>query len=191
MLGTSCLKVRLMQSISVKAWNNTQQTYQPLPWIFVQEPHRNIEGRAPPALETVRICQSVASFLCNVDHVDSPQASSQERLVSISPSSVHDENPRVFSHRFSERFGAGLNDNISPTDFARDRCVQRWTRFFFSVLELGNDNLILQAGLSLEKEIKRCRHCRVGKLTVCPLIELPLTATSPKYANSFCARFCV
>jgi hypothetical protein len=71
--------------------------------------------------------------------------------VSISPSGVHDENPRVFAHCFGKGFGAGLNDDISPTNFARQRCVQRWTCLIFSVLELGNDNFVFQTRLALRE----------------------------------------
>ena len=39
--------------------------------------------------------------------------------MSISPRSVHDENPRVFANRLGKGFGARLDDDVSPTDFAR------------------------------------------------------------------------
>ena len=72
--------------------------------------------------------------------------------MSISPSVVHDENARVFAYCFCKCFGARLNDDISPTDFAGQRRIQWWTGFIFSVREVRDDNLIFQARLALEKE---------------------------------------
>ena len=111
--------------------------------------------------------------------------------MSISPSGVHDENARVFAYCFGKRFGAGLYDDISPTDQARQRRIQRWTRLIILVQEFGDDDLIFQARLALSKRIRWRKCCCIGRLTDCPLIELPFTATSPKYANSFWARFWV
>jgi len=97
----------------------TPTPYQPLPWVFVQESHSDVESCTTPALETVCICEGIASFLGDIDHVNGSKAGGQERLVSISPCGVHDKNSRVFANRLSKSFGAGLDDNISPTDFAR------------------------------------------------------------------------
>ena len=118
MLGTNCLNVRLINAALAKNLNEPRQPYQPLPWIFVQEPHSNIESRATPALETVRVCQGIARFLGDIDHVDGSETSGQERLVSIPPCGIHDKHPRVFANRLSKGFGTRLDDNISPTDFA-------------------------------------------------------------------------
>ena len=111
--------------------------------------------------------------------------------MSISPSGIHDEDPMVFAYCFGKSFGAGLNDNVPPTNFTRQRCVQWWTCLIFSVLKVWNDDVVFQARLALWKKIRQCKCFRVGRLTVCPLMELPFTAKSPKYPNSFCARFWV
>ena len=69
--------------------------------------------------------------------------------MSISPCSVHDENSGVFANCLGKGFGAGLDDDISPTDFARQRCVQWWTPLVFSVLEFWNDDIVFQTGFTL------------------------------------------
>jgi hypothetical protein len=64
------------------------KTHEPLPRIFVQETHGDIERRSSPAFERVGVLQRMARLLGNVDDIDRPQPRRQQRLVGISPITI-------------------------------------------------------------------------------------------------------
>jgi len=130
-------------------------TYQTLPRILIQEAHSNIESSTTPALNAVCIGQSVASLLCNVDHINGTEASGEKRLVGITPSCVHDEGTRVFTNGFSKSFGALLDDDVSPSDLARETGIERRTSWVLAVLESRYDELGPDAWLALENKVNQ------------------------------------
>lgn len=131
------------------------QTYQTLPRVLVQEPHSNIKGSTTPALNTVRICEGIAGLLSDVHHIRGSQTGGQKRLVGVAPGGVHDERSRVFADRLGERLWAVLNNNVTPTDFARESRIKRGSGGVLSVLELGDDDLTLEAWFSLKIDLDK------------------------------------
>ena len=53
--------------------NQLTHRTQTLPWVLIQETHGNIERGTSPALQTVRIVQSMRRFACNVQYVQRAQ----------------------------------------------------------------------------------------------------------------------
>jgi hypothetical protein len=130
-------------------------TYQTLPRILIQEAHSNIERSSTPALKTVRISQRVTRLLRDVDHISGTQTSGEQRLVSITPGSVHDERSGILADSLGEGFGTVLDDNVAPSDLARESGVERRAVGVIPVLELGNDDFGLEAWFSLRSNYQR------------------------------------
>lgn len=123
--------------------------HQTLPGIFVQEAHCDIESRASPAFQAVRICKGVARLLGDVDHIDCAQPCGKERLVCVTPCGVHDECTGVLADGFGKRLGTMLHDDVTPTHFTGQRRIQgRTVDGILPVLELGDDDLVLEARFS-------------------------------------------
>lgn len=124
-------------------------TYQSLPRVFIQKPQCNIERRATPALNTIRIRQCITSFLCNIDHINRSKSRSKKRLMSISPCSIHDQSSGVFTNGFGEGFKSLLYDDVSPSNLARESCIERRSIRVLAVLEFWNDDFCFQTRLTL------------------------------------------
>jgi hypothetical protein len=168
-------------------------TYQTLPWILIQEPHSHVKRRATPAFKRVRIGECPTRLLGDIGYVDRAQTGGEQRLVRIAPCSVHNECAGVLADGLGESFWSFLDDDVPPTIFTGERSVKGGPIRILSVPKLGDDDLILEAGFTLYKVMRRrvVTAIREKKVTVWPLMELPLTAISPRYARSFWARFCV
>ena len=98
--------------------------------------------------------------------------------MSVAPRRVHDEHTRVLADGLRKCLGALLDDNVTPADFAGEGSVCRRAVRVFTVDKLGNDNLVLEAGLadlSLDRRAIDCKVSQVGKKllgTVLALNEL-------------------
>ena len=77
--------------------------------------------------------------------------------MSITPGGIHDQAARVRADGLGEGFGALLDDDVAPTDLAWHRGVDGRAVRIVAVLQLGDDNLILETGLSLENHIRACK----------------------------------
>jgi len=113
----------------------------------------------------------------------------------VTPCSVHDQGARVLSDSLCKCLGTLLYNNVSPPDFTRHAAVQGWACLWvLTILEGRNDDFSLNTWFTLpETSDPQPQNQKFEDLefTICPLMELPLTARSPRYAKSFCARFCV
>jgi hypothetical protein len=89
----------------------------------------------------------MAGLFGNVGHVDGSESGGQQRLMSITPSGVHDETSLIVSHGLGESSGSLLLDDVPPTDLAGNRGVQNLARVL-GIGQLGNGNFFGQTGLS-------------------------------------------
>jgi len=70
--------------------------------------------------------------------------------VGVTPCGIHNEGAWVFAHCFGKCFGTFFNDNVAPSDRARQGSVQgRTIKRVFATLKLGDDNVGFEAGFSL------------------------------------------
>ena len=86
--------------------------------------------------------------------------------MSVAPRRVHDEHTRVLADGLRKCLGALLDDNVTPADFAGEGSVCRRAVRVFTVDKLGNDNLVLEAGLadlSLDGGAIDCEVSKVSK----------------------------
>ena len=176
-LGTSFRRVRCIPRQISHTTTRTYgfNTHQTLPRVLVQEPHSDVERRPTPALDRVRVRQCPARLLRNVDHIDGSEPRRKQRLVSVAPGRVHDENARILADSLRECFWALLDYDVTPTDFAGEGSVGRGSVRVFTVDELGDNNLILEAGLadlSLNGGAVDCEVSKVGKELLCTVLAL-------------------
>ncbi len=167
-LGTSLRNVRFIpRKISYgKTRIYGHKTYQALPRVLVEEAHSDIERCSTPALDRVRVRECPARFLCDVDHIDSTESRGKQRLVGIAPHRVHDEHTGVLADGLRECLGALLDDDVTPAHFAGQGSVGRRPVRVFTVDKLGDDDLVLEAGLadlSLDGGAVDCKISKVGK----------------------------
>ena len=80
----------------------------------LEEPHRNVEGCAAPALQAVGVTQGHRSGRGDVEEVRRPHARCQEGLVSVPPGGVGDQQPLVGADGLGERRGSILPIARSP-----------------------------------------------------------------------------
>lgn len=148
------------------------KTYETVPGIFVQETHGNIEGRAAPHLQTEGVCKRVACLSRDVDHVNSTETGGEQRLVGISPGSVHDKGTGVSADCFGECLGALLDNDVAPPGEARRGDIQRRSILgVLAVLELRDDDVLPETGFALIAEFSRndtekTRICSTYNLTL-------------------------
>ena len=121
-----------------------QVTHQTFPRILIQEAHSDIECSTTPALQTVRVGEGIACLLCDVDHIDRPQPRREQRLVSITPCCVHNEDTRVFANRLGKGLGTMLNDDVTPSSLAGNDGIERGSVGVVAILEGRNDDLIFK-----------------------------------------------
>lgn len=68
----------------------------------------------------------------------------------VTPCGIHNEGARVLAHCFGKCFGTVLNDNVAPSDGARQGSVQGGTlERVFAALKLGDDNVGFEARFAL------------------------------------------
>lgn len=79
------------QSLQRNVGDQLSQSPQPDPRVLVEEPHRDIKSGTTPAFERVGVLEGVGSLSSNVGHVNGSHTGSKERLVGVSPCSVHDK----------------------------------------------------------------------------------------------------
>ena len=86
--------------------------------------------------------------------------------MSIAPCRVHNEYTGVLANGLGECLWALLDNDVTPADFAGERSVGRRPAGVFAVDKLGNDNLVLEAGLadlSLDGGAIDCEVAKVSK----------------------------
>ena len=68
----------------------------------------------------------------------------------ITPSGIHDESAGILANGLGERFGSLLDNDVAPSNFAWLATIERWTSLWvLTILQVGNDYLRLETGLSL------------------------------------------
>ena len=72
----------------------------------------------------------------------------------VTPCSVHDECSGIFADSLREGLRSFLNDDVPPTTFIRERSVERGSIRIITILECGNDNVILEARFTLQKVMR-------------------------------------
>ena len=97
----------------------------------------------------------------------------------VAPGRVHDQAARVLADGLSESLRAFLNNDVAPAGRAGLGGVEGRGRRVVAVVEGRDDDVILEAGLALEGVNKRAFVATLT-LTTWPLMELPLTARSPR-----------
>lgn len=119
MLGTS---LRIVRCVCISALSappsQSHKTYQALPWILIQEPHSYIKRRTAPAFKRVCIGECPTRLLGDVGYINRAQTGGEQRLVRVTPCSVHDECAGVLAYGLGESFRSFLDDNVPPTILA-------------------------------------------------------------------------
>lgn len=152
------------QSLQRNVGDQLPQSPQPDPRVLVEEPHRDIKGGTTPTLERVGVLEGVRSLSGDVGHVNGSHTGSKERLVGVSPCSVHDKlypnqdyalcdanvinlthTTLVVPDSLGEGLGTLFDDNVPPTGQARLASVNRFT---LSVHNRGDHSFSLKTGLA-------------------------------------------
>jgi hypothetical protein len=157
MFGTSLRMVRcIYASVSELSAPLCQShtTYQTLPWILIQEPHSYIKRRTAPAFKRVRIRECPTRLLGDIGYINRAQTGCEQRLVRVTPCSVHNECAGVLAYGLGESFWSFLDDNVPPTIFAGERSIEERPIRVLSVLECRDDNLFFEAGFTLHKLVR-------------------------------------
>ena len=98
----------------------------------------------------------------------------------VAPGGVHDQAARVLADGFGECLRALLDNDVAPAGRAGLGGVEGRGRRVVAVVEGRDDDVILEAGLALERGQLLKLRMTLKPLTTWPLIELPLTARSPR-----------
>lgn len=126
-------------------WNQSSELAESVPWVFVQESHGNIESSTTPALQRVGVGVSMCGVLGDVYEIDSTDTSGQERLMGITPGSIHDESSLVGTDSLGKSSWSLLEENVSPSVGWWDVDINGVT---LGVLEGWEDDLSLELWLS-------------------------------------------
>merc|ERR1712225_45702 len=116
-----------------------------VPWILIKETHSNIESGTAPALKAVEVAISVTSLFRNVQKIDGSDTGSEKRLMSITPSGVHEKATLVLSDSLCESLWAFLDDNVSPSLLTWDTGINLLSGI---IEELGHNDIALEFGLT-------------------------------------------
>lgn len=111
------------------------QGSQSFPGVFIKEPHRYVESGSTPAFERVGVLKRMGSLLGDIGHIDCSHSGSEERLVGISPSGVHDKGALVVSNSLGESLGTLVDDDVPPALLAWNGSVDT----FGGVCVVGDD----------------------------------------------------
>jgi hypothetical protein len=76
--------------------------------------------------------------------------------VRVTPRSVHNECAGVLANGLGESFWSFLDNDIPPTILTGERSVEGGPVRVLSVPELGNGDLVLEAGFTLYEVMRRC-----------------------------------
>lgn len=66
------------------------------------------------SLQAVEVRQSMARLLSNIAQINCTDTSSQQRLMGISPGSVHEQSALVLANSLGEGLGSLFDDDVSP-----------------------------------------------------------------------------
>src|SRR5271156_580716 len=88
---------------------------QAVPRILVQEAHGDVERCSTPALQAVAVAQSPACLPGNVQEINSSDPGCKQRLVGITPGSVHQQAAFVGADRLGKCLGSFLVDDVFPS----------------------------------------------------------------------------
>ena len=78
---------------------------QPLPGVFLEEPHGRVERRAAPHLDREQVGDQVGVGLGHAEHVVGPQPGGQQRLVGVAERGVGDQQRLLLPDPAGERLG--------------------------------------------------------------------------------------
>jgi len=116
-----------------------------VPGILVEKAHGDIKGGATPALQTVQVGKSMASLFGNVEKIHGSDTSGKERLVGVTPSSVHEQASLVLADCLGKSLGALLQEDVSPALLGRLGDINLLTT---GADNLGYDDVGLEFGLA-------------------------------------------
>ena len=95
---------------------------QPPPWVFFQEAHGDVKSRATPAFQRKEIGQTPRIMGCGLNHVVSPHARRQKRLMRVAHGRVGNKNLFLLAHPLAEGGRTELFQLIAHT--GRDRTAR-------------------------------------------------------------------
>ena len=96
------------QHLKADVRNGFPQPLQPLPGIFVEEPQRDVEGRAAPHFQAVETRHAVRDEVRNRQHVVAPHPRRKERLMRIPERSIGQQQPLLRPRPLNELPGSVL-----------------------------------------------------------------------------------
>lgn len=111
----------------------------------MEESQRHVKGGTTPALQAVEVGKGVASFLGNAQEINGSDSGGQQRLVGISPCSVHEKAALVITNSLGKGLGALLKNDASPTLL---RGLADVNLLAGGSEEFGRDDLALELGLA-------------------------------------------
>lgn len=100
----------------------------------------------------------MAGLLGNSGNVGGTETSGEQALVGITPGGVHDERSGILADGLGERLGSLLDDDVAPSELAGHRGVERRAFGISPVRELGDLDVGLEAGLSLQFVVRIRLH---------------------------------
>ncbi|KAH3663370.1 hypothetical protein OGAPHI_005360 [Ogataea philodendri] len=151
------------QHLERNVWNGFSKLSQSIPWVLVQETHGNVESGTSPTLQGKCVPQGMSGGWGDVQKVYGSDSSGKQRLVGVSPSSVHDHTTvkgsdlvgkslwTVVQQVLSERFWRSRLD----VDLPAVHVVDDWD-IGLSV-QLWQANLTLDRG-SIDTEVGKVRQ---------------------------------
>lgn len=133
------------QHLEGNVGNQLSHLSESVPWVFIEETHSNVESGTTPAFETVKVAVGMAGLLGNVQQIDCSDAGSQQRLMSITPSCVHEKASFVLADGLCESLWPLVDENVSPSFLAWHTSIDLLSSV---VEEFRHDDLALELGLS-------------------------------------------
>ncbi len=116
-----------------------------VPRVLVEEAHGDVKSGTTPAFQTEQVGEGMAGLLGNVEQINSTDTSGKKRLVSITPSGIHEKTSLVLANGLGKGLGALLDDDVSPALLARLADVDLGT---IRSDDLRNDDVALKLGLT-------------------------------------------
>ena len=112
---------RAQQHLQQQIRHRLAQRRQPLPRILLQEPHRDVEGRAAPAFDREQLRQQRRIGRRDRHHVDGAHARRQQRLMRIAHRGIGQQHALLAAHPLREALRAELIEPLLAAGRARCR----------------------------------------------------------------------
>lgn len=125
--------------------NKLAHAAETVPRILVEETHSNVKSSTAPALQTEKVGEGMAGLLGNVEQINSTDTGGKERLMGITPGSIHEKAALVLADSLGKALGTLFEEDVSPAFLGRLRGIDLGT---VGSEDLGHDDLALEFGLS-------------------------------------------